>query len=77
MPALEHLRDKSRIQEYSNKIAEQYYKEDQVPANIPLDDQWKFFRDTIKDVSFEVLGERRRKKKIEHRSVETKDLLKA
>ena len=76
MPALEHLRDKSRIQEYSNKIAEQYYKEDQVPANIPLEDQWKFFRDTIKEVSFEVLGERGRQKKTEHLSVETKDLLK-
>jgi hypothetical protein len=75
MPALEHLRDKSRIQ-YSNKIAEQYYKEDQMPANIPLEDQWKFFRNTIKEVSFEVLGERGRKKKTEHLSVETKDLLK-
>ena len=47
-----------------------------MPANIPLEDQRRFFRDTMAEVSFEVLGERGRKKKNGHLSVETKDLLK-
>ena len=77
LPALEHLRDRSRSQEYGNKIVEKYYScgMDQDPSNIPLEDQWKCLKDAITEVSFEVLGERGRKKKAEHLSKETKDLL--
>ena len=76
MPALELLRDRSKSQEYSNKIAEKYYKMDETSANIPLEDQWKNLRDSVTEVSFEVLGERGRKKKTEHLSRETKELIK-
>ena len=76
MPALEHLRDRSKSQEYSNKIAEKYYSKAQEHGDSLLEDQWKNLRDTIFDVSFEVLGERGRRKNTEHLSNETKKLLK-
>ena len=75
-PALENLRDKSKSQEYSNKIAEKYYTNDQELGNSPLEEQWKKLRDIITDISFEVLGERGRKKRTEHLSKDTKNLLK-
>ena len=75
-PALENLRDRSKSQEYSNKIAEKYYTNDQELGNSPLEDQWKKLRDIITDISFEVLGERGRKKRTEHLSKDTKNLLK-
>ncbi|XP_063691252.1 uncharacterized protein LOC134823648 [Bolinopsis microptera] len=75
-PALEHLRDRSKSQEYSNRIAEEYYNNDQEHGNSPLEEQWQNLRDIITDVSFEVLGERGRKKRTEHLSRDTKNLLK-
>ena len=46
-PALENLRDRSKSQEYSNKIAEKYYTNDQELGNSPLEEQWKKLRDII------------------------------
>ena len=76
LPALEHLRDRSKSQEYSNKIAEKYYGSDRKLENPSLEDQWKNLKNTIADISFEVLGERGRRKKTDHLSHETKNLLK-
>ena len=76
-PALEHLRDKSRSIEFSNKIAESYYNDDHLLNENPsLEEQWKNLKYVITSISFEVLGERGRKKKTEHLSMETKNLLK-
>ena len=41
-----------------------------------MEDQWKNLKNTIADISFEVLGERGRRKKTDHLSHETKNLLK-
>ena len=72
-PALNHLRDKSRSKEYSDKIAERFSEDNAEISS--LEDKWIKLRDTINEVSFEVLGEKDRKKKEDHISKETKDLL--
>ena len=72
-PALNHLRDKSRSKEYSDKIAERFSEDNAEISS--LEDKWIKLRDTINEVSFEVLGEKDRKNKEDHISKKTKDLL--
>ncbi|KAL5246977.1 hypothetical protein ACHWQZ_G018993 [Mnemiopsis leidyi] len=77
MPALEYLRDRTKSNEYSNKIAEKFNDcQDLHSKNRPLEEKWKELKEAICDVSFDVLGERSRKQKAEHLSKETKELLK-
>ncbi|KAL5251712.1 hypothetical protein ACHWQZ_G014757 [Mnemiopsis leidyi] len=77
MPALEYLRDRTKSNEYSNKIAEKFNDCQGLHSeNRPLEDKWKDLKEVICDVSFDVLGERSRKQKAEHLSKETKELLK-
>ncbi|KAL5248275.1 hypothetical protein ACHWQZ_G017455 [Mnemiopsis leidyi] len=77
MPALEYLRDQTKSNEYSNKIAEKFNVcQDLHSENRPLEEKWKELKEAICDVSFNVLGERSRKQKAEHLSKETKELLK-
>ena len=73
LPALNHLRDRSRSTEYSDKIGEKFHRDEKDNTN--LEDKWIKLKETINEVSFEVLGEKDRKKKEDHLSLETKDLL--
>ena len=59
-PALNHLHNKSRSKEYSDKIAERFSENAKISS---LEDKWIKLRDTINEVSFGVLGEKDRRKK--------------
>lgn len=75
-PALQFLRDRSKSTEFSKVIKKRFFDKEKLPENSQLDEHWNEFKETITDVSFEVLGEKGRYKNAEHLSNTTKDLIK-
>jgi len=72
-PAIEHLRDGTKAEEYNIELTNRFeclYVEDE-----PLEDTWEKFKETVHSVSLEVLGDRPRKRRQQHLSQETKDLI--
>ncbi len=72
IPAIEHLRDQTKVEEYNILLQNRFSC---LPHEESLEDMWNGFRDTVSDVSMEVLGQRPRKRRQQHLSHETKDLL--
>ncbi len=60
MPAIGHLRDQTKVEEYNialhNRFSCLAHEEN-------LEDMWVDFRDTVSEVSMEVLGQRPRKRR--------------
>ena len=65
MPAIGHLRDQTKVEEYNialhNRFSCLAHEEN-------LEDMWVDFRDTVSEVSMEVLGQRPRKRRQQHLS---------
>ena len=72
VPAIENLRDHSKVEEYCIALQNRFSS---LPVEENLDEEWGQVRDSIKEVSMEVLGERPRRRKQQHLSQETKDLI--
>ena len=72
LPAIENLRDQSKIEEYCIALQNRFSC---LPVEENLDEEWGSIRDTIKEVSMEVLGQRPRRRRQQHLSQETKDLI--
>ena len=71
-PAIEHLRDHSKVQEYCIALHNRFSS---LPVEESLDGEWELVKEGIKEVSMEVLGQRPRRRKQQHLSQETKDLI--
>ena len=71
-PAIENLRDQSKVEEYCIALQNRFSC---LPMEENLDGEWTLVKDTIKEVSMEVLGERPRRRKQQHLSQETKSLI--
>ncbi|XP_078701690.1 uncharacterized protein LOC144927827 [Branchiostoma floridae x Branchiostoma belcheri] len=72
-PAIEHLRDESKVAEYNIELANRFeclYVEDE-----SLEDTWEKFKETVHSTSTDVLGDRPRKRRQQHLSQKTKDLI--
>ena len=65
VPAIEHLRNSSKVQEYSVALQNRF---DCLANEVKLEDMWDNFKQTVTDVSMEVLGKRPRKVKEQHLS---------
>ena len=74
LPALERLRDKSQVEEY-NKALEEKLRAIKF-EDMDVEHVWSNLRDTISNVSMEVLGVRPRKKREQHLSSDTVQLIK-
>ena len=72
-PAIEKLRDRSAADDYCDALHIEYSNADN--ENKTLDEAWKHFRTKVDEVSLSVLGEKSRKKRVQHLSDATKDLL--
>ena len=71
-PAIENLRNRELAEEYCIALQNRFSC---LPVEENLDEEWTSVRDTIKEVSLEVLGERPRRRKQQHLSQETKRLI--
>ena len=71
-PAIENLRDQSKVEEYCIALHNRFSG---LTVDEDLDKEWEVIRDGIKEVSMEVLGQRPRRRKQQHLSQETKDLI--
>ena len=72
MPAIERLRNLTKIEEYNVALENRFKLLD---SEVDLERMWGQFRQTVSDVSMEVLGKRPPKVKEQHLSQKTKDLL--
>ena len=73
-PALEKLRDSSKVLEYNEALVERFST---LPLNCTsVDTAWKGFQENISEISMEVLGNRPRKREEQHLSDDTRQLLK-
>ena len=72
LPAIENLRDQSKVEEYCIALHNRFSC---LAVEEDLDKEWESIRDGIKEVSMEVLGQRPRRRKQQHLSQETKDLI--
>ena len=72
VPAIERLRNWTKVEEYNVTLQNRF---ECLDSEVDLENMWENFRDTITDVSIEVLGKRPRKTREEHLSQKTKDLL--
>ena len=64
-PAIENLHDHSKVEEYCIALQNRLSS---LPVEENLDEEWGQVRETIKEVSMEVLGERPRRRKQQHLS---------
>ncbi|XP_063678514.1 uncharacterized protein LOC134814345 [Bolinopsis microptera] len=71
-PAIELLRDQSKVQEYCIALHNRFSG---LPVEESLDGEWELVKEGIREVSLEVLGQRPRRRKKQHWSQETKDLI--
>ncbi|XP_063677758.1 uncharacterized protein LOC134813809 [Bolinopsis microptera] len=71
-PAIELLRDQSKVQEYCIALHNRFSG---LPVEESLDGEWELVKEGIREVSLEVLGQRPRRRKKQHLSQETKDLI--
>ena len=72
IPAIENLRNQSKVEEFNLALHNRFSC---LPVEEDLEAQWSTIKETIKEVSSEVLGERPRKRKQYHHSQETTDLI--
>lgn len=72
VPAIEHLRDRSLIAEYNVALQNRF---ECLDPETNLEEMWHGFKSSVSQVSMEVLGQRPRKRKEQHLSEKTKDLL--
>ena len=72
VPAIEHLRNSSKVQEYNVAFQNRF---DCLANEVNLEDMWDNFKQTVNDVSMEVLGKRPRKVKEQHLSQTSKNLI--
>ena len=72
LPAIENLRDQSKVEEYCVALHNRFSC---LEEEEDLDKEWEAIRDGITEVSMEVLGQRPRRRKQQHLSQETKDLI--
>ncbi|XP_063686061.1 uncharacterized protein LOC134819840 [Bolinopsis microptera] len=72
VPAIEHLRNLSKVQEYNVALQNRF---DCLANEVNLEDMWDNFKQTVTDVSMEVLGKRPRKVKEQHLSQTSKNLI--
>ena len=72
-PALEHLRDRSKVEEYNIALSNRFSclsVDDE-----PIEETWVNFKEIVNDVSMQILGKRPKKRRQQHLSQETKNLL--
>ena len=72
VPAIERLRNMTKVEEYNVTLQNCF---ECLDSEVDLESMWDNFKQTISDVSMEVLGRRPRKIKEQHLSQKTKDLL--
>ena len=72
IPAIEHLRDRSLVLEYNVALSNRF---DCLEPEVDLESMWDDFKESVSQVSMEVLGQRPRRSKDRHLSQKTKDLL--
>ena len=72
IPAIEHLRDRSLVLEYNVALSNRF---DCLEPEVDLESMWDDFKESVSQVSMEVLGQRSRRRKDRHLSQKTKDLL--
>jgi hypothetical protein len=73
-PALEKLRDQSKVLEYNVAISNRFSA---LPLDCTsLDSAWKGFQENVSKVSMDVLGNRPKKKEEQHLSDDTRQLIK-
>ena len=72
IPAIEHLRDRSLVSEYNVALRNRF---DCLEPEVDLESMWDSFKESVSQVSMEVLGQRPRRRKDRHLSQKTKDLL--
>ena len=72
VPAIERLRNMTKVEEYNVTLQNRF---ECLDSEVDLESMWDNFKQTISDVSMEVLGRRPRKIKEQHLSQKTKDLL--
>ena len=72
IPAIERLRDRSLIYKYNIALKNRF---DCLESEVNLESTWDNFKQSVTQVSMEVLGQRPRRRKDRHLSQKTKDLL--
>ena len=72
IPAIEHLRDGSLVTEYNLALQNQFSC---LEPEQDLETFWSGFKDSIQEVSMDVLGQKPKKRREEHLSSDTKSLL--
>lgn len=72
IPAIDYLRDKSKVEDYNIALSNRFSS---LPLDKSLDETWEEFKNVVDEVSMEVLGERPKKRRHNHLSQETKQLL--
>ena len=72
LPAIENLRDQSKIKEYNIALSNRFKG---LPVDENLDNEWEFIKEGIKEASINVLGQQPRRRKQQHLSQGTKDLI--
>ena len=72
MPAIERLRNVTKNEEYNVALKNRF---ELLDSEVDLEHMWGQFKQTVSDVSMEVLGKRPPKVKEQHLSQKTKDLL--
>ena len=70
MPAIERLRNLTKIEEYNVALKNRF---ELLDSEVDLERMWGQFKQTVSDVSMEVLGKRPPKVKEQHLSQKTKD----
>lgn len=71
--AIESLRDHSKVEEYC--IALKIHFSGLIVDHMDLDKEWEVIREAIIEVSKEVLGQRPCRRRQQHQSQKTKDLI--
>ena len=72
IPAIERLRDRSLIYKYNIAIKNRF---DCLESEVNLESTWDNFKQSVTQVSMELLGQRPRRRKDRHLSQKTKDFL--
>ena len=72
VPTIDRLRDLTKVAEYNIALKNRF---EVLDTDDNLESIWGQFKQTVTDVSMEILGKRPRKVKEQHLSQKTKDLL--
>ena len=72
VPAIDRLRDLTKVAEYNIALKNRF---ELLDTDDNLESIWGQFKQTVTDVSMEILGKRLRRVKEQHLSQKTKDLL--